>query len=186
MIDIFLENQIILITLGLAVLPLIAAVLLLAIPRVRARVAKMKEARKQARSEKHQLNAAQKKAKARAKKRKASSAAPMPTDDEYEDEQYEAETAAVSSKRQSTSEARPEEAAELEDDESEYEDDELTEEGEVSGEMQSLLSNVFVDEEANARMEVLLSNTVEIEATDLLELCNQVADKLGTKSPAAR
>ena len=201
-IDIILDNQIILITLGLAALPLIAAVLLFTTPRLREKMAQIKDARQQARIEKEKLAARQKaRAKARAKqaharrKSKSTSSKSVPQDaidneddyDDDDDEYYEDDDESESTaERHVKVKAEVTAADEVEEDEDDgEEDDESGEDSEISDEMQSLLSDVFVDEEANARMEVLLSDTVEIEVTDLLELSNQVADKLGAKSPTA-
>jgi hypothetical protein len=54
----------------------------------------------------------------------------------------------------------------------------LTEEeasGEISSEMQNLLESVFVDEDAQARYAVLLRDTENINAQDLLALTQEVA-----------
>lgn len=157
--DLILEQPLILISLALALAPLVVALVFLVISRVRQRRAQ------QARRHARQAMAAQREA-ALVSEQTFQEHAAMP----------------LRTKREQPGPAQAE-LAEAEDEASQVDEEEPQREGQnptdtVSSAMQALLSDVFRDDEALARYEVLLRGLDEVDAAELALACEQLAAQL--------
>lgn len=153
LLDLILEKQIVVMSIGFALIPLLLAVLLVAGRRLRRVIA----AYKQRRAEATLLKAAQQEEQRQRKQQRASARQVVTLEEEV--------AVPVVPKAKSPVQEVPQEEAQKEEET-------------LSPEMQDILSSVFGDEESSAQYEILLADLGDVEIDDLLVLCNEVAGQL--------
>lgn len=190
LIDLLFKQQLILISLGLVLLPLGIAIGMVMIKVLRAVIAQQKAAAVKRRQQKAARAAkAKAQAKARAKRNRAEAMVDELMGDEFDevdDDDLPVEEVVV--KRVSAEAPLPvtknapiktvsaegeAEATEANGDNAQSDSGDNSENA-----MQSILDDVFVDDEASERYEVLLSETENINATDLAAFANRIAQQL--------
>jgi len=165
LIDLLFQQQLILISLGMVLLPLSIAVLMITLKAVRSIFAyrrTMAVKRRQHKTERAEQDRAT-----------AMVSDLVDEDDVFTDEDDLPVTDAVI--HQVKAEDTPEEIAPDEASENKEQSDAPT------GAMQDILNSVFVDDEANERFEVLLRDAQDISATDLAMFARRIADELDTR-----
>jgi hypothetical protein len=151
--EIIFSQKIILISIVIALLPLLAAIALALIARLQ------------------QFNAERKARRRRARARQMSERlADVPTDAPKKLE-------AVAQPQAPAKPALTRQTAEASE-QGEQAGGQASTENTPSSAMQDILSSVFVDDESSSQYEVLLEGAEEISASQLLTLCNQIAEKL--------
>lgn len=164
-IDLIMENQMIILSLGIGLLPLLLAAFLFMKPRISKFFRGIKQRRQLAKQEAiaHSDN--------RARKNLDVDAFQQVIADEDE-----------------TSDAVAEDHVDEDEDEQEEENPEtaVAEESQKDNAMQDLLSSVFEDTGALEKFEVLLSDATPIDSEELLELCNEIANGLRHAASSAR
>lgn len=164
--DLILEQQIILVSIILALVPLLAALILLVLSRMRKLRAR--------RAAEKQADLAAAKQSGRRRRRGAAAVSEIAV---------EPQPVGAAAAYEASTEAYDEDEEDEEDPEAE-EDEEggIDPESLVASEMQSLLEDVFFDEEAFARYEVLLDGKDNVDIQALASLAEEVAAQLHARS----
>ena len=168
-IDLIMENQLIIISLGIGLLPLILAALLFLKPRISKFFRGIKQRRQLAKQEAFANNGSR----ARGNRDADNNANVFQQ---------------VVADEEEASDAIAEDQIDEEEAEQEEENPEtpVTEESQKDNAMQDLLASVFEDTGALEKFEVLLSDATEIDSEELLELCNEIASGLRHAASSAR
>lgn len=176
LIDLLFQQQLILISLGLGLLPLVLAALMVLVKAIRGLIATISQRRAAAKQRRQQRIEQQAE-----ENRAAAMLDGLVDEDELLDADDDLPAGEAVIHQVKVGDA-PEAGAEAEGDEEGEEGEEHSSEDAPTGAMQDILNAVFVDEEADARVEVLLQDAQDIAAADLAVFAQNIADELDARA----